>query len=124
MDTYTVSTIAMCTRLKRKVFLAKGIAERFTEIITVIILSHDSEITAIEFLPYGAIFELKHPEALDVNALVREIRLATSKPIRDTYMELWHMPSLWIREFYLHNGCKTADTNKEILEYYNKQKSR
>ena len=124
METYTYSTIAMCTRLKKKVFLAKGIAERFLEIITVRILIKNARTISAEFIPYGVILEIKHPESLDMKALVREIRLATSKPLRDTYMELWHMPSLWVRDYYLKNSCRTEDVNNEILAYYKKQKKR
>lgn len=124
METYTYSTIAMCTRLKKKVFLAKGIAEQFLEIITVRILKKGVKITSAEFLPYGVVLEIEHPESLDMKALIREIRLATSKPLRDTYMELWHMPSLWVRDYYFKNSCRTEDVNNEIQAYYNKQKSR
>ena len=124
MEAYAYSTIAMCTRLKKKVFLAKGIAEQFLEIITVRILKKGAKITSAEFLPYGVVLEIRHPESLDTKTLVREIRFATSKPLRDTYMELWHMPSLWIRDYYLKNSCRTEDVNNEIQAYYNKQKSR
>ena len=124
MEAYTYSTIAICTRLKKKVFLAKGIAEQFLEIITVRILKKGAKITSAEFFPYGVVLEIEHSESLDMKAFVREIRLATSKPLRDTYMELWHMPSLWIRDYYLKNSCRTEDVNNEIQAYYNKQKSR
>ena len=92
MSTYT---IALATRLKRKVFRAGNIP------------------VCVEC---GGIAEAEKIAEL--------IRKATSRPIRQKYPELWKMPSLWNQSPCIVEGKMDPENMEKIEEYYRNLKSR
>lgn len=121
MRTYT---IALATRLKRKVFLAGNIPSDVKDIVEDALQKRDAHVKEMKFLPYGCICCVDVPEAIYPDRIAYLIRTSTSKPIRDKYPELWSMPSLWNRKTFIREGMITEDAVREINEFYDSLKTR
>lgn len=116
MPTGKTKTFALVTRLRRKVFLAKGIADDCIEILTVRISDFGGEILGYRMYPYGILFSCRIPPAIDEKHLISAIKKATAQKLQETYPELWKMPSFWTKKYF--DGEGTLQENKENAETF------
>lgn len=121
---YSIVTIALATRLKRKVFLAKGIEQRAELLIKEASLNLPLDLIQLDFLPYGFILTASNPKGLATEDIAYYLRKATSSALRHEYPELQSMPSLWTRDFFTCSGGTTESVNEKIRLFYDGIKSR
>ena len=126
---YTKTTVSLinyhiifCPRYKRKIFLIKGVEERFKALINYKCKEMDIEILAIECdKDYVHMFLNCNPTQSPSN-IVKSLKGYTSKILRNEFKELSKMPSLWTRSFFV----STADNvcSETIKQYVENQKKR
>ena len=121
MKTYT---IALATRLKRKVFLAGNIPADVERLSREALNEEGIDIKETLFYDYGYVCCVNAPESIKPEAIAYTIRKSTSRPIREMYPELWAMPSLWNSKAYIEDGELTEAKKKNIEGYYQTLKSR
>ena len=92
MSTYT---IALATRLKRKVFRAGNIPVDVMEMIDDALRVNGTHLDGHRFYDYGVVLCVECGGIAEAEKIAELIRKATSRPIRQKYPELWKMPSLW-----------------------------
>lgn len=110
--------VAFSTYRKRKVFLAKGIADFFCELCEGILKPQGIQIVTVFFYEgHGVVIELCATAPLLPNKIVSMIKRGTTDRIRQQFMELHSMPSLWTRKTYSAQG-KLTDVTKEELEFF------
>lgn len=123
MDEHIV-TIALATRLKRRVFASDIIKEEAEKLICENIDTINSTLISISFEDYGLILTLNNKDNLPTSDIAYFLRTATSAPLRNKYSNLNKMPSLWTRNYFCENGYMTNDTMAAVQEYFQQIKSR
>lgn len=120
----SIITIALCTRLRRKVFQITGSQEKVSEVLYAKAPQYGIEIIKLYFLDYGLIVELNNPDSLSTSDVAFFLRTSTSGLLRSAYPALSKMPSLWIRNYFCKNGYLTYDVWQETASFYENQKRR
>lgn len=97
-------TIILCTRLKRKVFADKSVAERMSQLITD---AMPSGVYLHEFciFPSALAFTATVSDGIPLNAVSYAVRKATSARIRSEFSRYEKMPSLWQRNYAVTDKC-------------------
>lgn len=121
MNTYT---IALATRLKRKVFRAKNIPPEVLRIADAYLARNGIKLLQHRFYDYGFVLNVECVSAEQAIDIATGIRMETSRPIRELYPELWRMPSLWNNQPLVLEGSMTKENNNKIEKYYDGLKSR
>lgn len=121
MNTYT---IALATRLKRKVFRAKNIPPDVLRIADAYLARNGIKLLQHRFYDYGFVLNVECASAEQAINIATGIRMETSRPIRELYPELWKMPSLWNNQPLVLEGSMTKENNNKIEKYYDGLKSR
>ena len=122
----TVSLInyhfVFCPRYRRKIFLIKGLEERFKELTLAECKKQGIEVLALEcHIDHVHIFVSVLPTHSIPN-IMKQIKAASSHILRDEYPVLASMPSLWTRSYFVSTaGNVSSDT---IKWYVNTQKTR
>jgi|GEM_PF-4755876 len=117
-------TVALATRLKRKVFAAGAIAETFEKILTVKISAEGMSLISLKTLEYGAVIELSSPFPVQESSISRLIRISTSAPLRYEFPDLWSLPSLWTKRIYFASGFLNEEKKQEIDAFFDSIKTR
>ena len=121
MGTYT---IALATRLKRKVFRAGNIPGDVLEMIGTVLRQNDASLGGYRFYDYGVVLCVEYGGIAEAEKIAEVIRKTTSRPIRQKYPELWKMPSLWNQSPCIVEGDMDPDNMQKIEEYYRMLKTR
>ena len=116
-------TIAMATRLRRKVFSSDLKREYFVSILPIALLGENIEVTDTVFRDDGVILCVRGEE-MDPDYVASVIRHRTSGRMRDSFEELFKMPSLWTKRVYSHTGKISDVPDGEIEEYYKSIRTR
>ena len=121
MGTYT---IALATRLKRRVFRAGNIPVDVMEMIGDVLRSNGTPLDEHRFYDYGVVLCVECGGMTEAERVAELVRKATSRPIRQKYPELWKMPSLWNQTPCIVEGKMDQKNMEKIEEYYRNLKSR
>lgn len=121
METYT---IALATRLKRKVFRARNIPDDVIAIAREEVSRQNAALISYEVFDYGIVLYVVCRDRDAAIQIADSVRRATSGPIRHKYPELWKMPSLWNSRPLIEEGGAGPGNDKKVSEYYESLKSR
>ncbi len=122
----TVSLInyhfVFCPRYRRKIFLIPNVEESFKHMVKYICDELEIEIIAIECDKDHTHMFLNCLPTLSPSDIMQKIKGATSKALRDEFIELNKMPSLWTRSFFIST---TENVSSEAIKtYVENQKTR
>ena len=122
----TVSLInyhfVFCPRYRRKIFEISGIEERFKELVTEVCQKNNIEILAMEcHIDHVHMFLSVYPQQTIPN-IMKLIKGATSHKLREEFVELRNMPTLWTRSYFVSTA---GNVSSETIKWYvNTQKTR
>ena len=124
--TTTVSLIryhfVFCPRYRRKIFDIPRIEERFRELTEEVCVKHDFHIIAMECHHDHVHLFLSALPQYSPSDIMKHIKGASSHMLREEFLPLSKMPSLWTRSFFCSTaGDVSADT---IRRYVETQKTR
>lgn len=122
----TVSLInyhfVFCPRYRRKIFLIKGVEERFKELVVKVCEEMEIEVLAMECHKDHVHLFLNALPTLSASDIMHRIKGNTSRIIRQEFNQLKAIPSLWTRSFFVSTaGNASSDT---IQKYVEEQKTR
>ncbi|MCC0665859.1 IS200/IS605 family transposase [Clostridioides sp. ZZV15-6597] len=122
----TVSLInyhfVFCPRYRRKIFNIEGLEDRFKTLVKNKCKEMDIEIIAIECDKDHTHMFLNSLPTLSPSDIMQNIKGYTSKILREEFIELSKMPSLWTRSYFVsteENVC-----SETIKKYVENQKTR
>ena len=115
----TVSLInyhfVFCPRYRRKIFNIKGVEARFKELTTIECAKYGIEILAMEcHVDHVHMFVSVLPQ-LSIPEIMKYIKGATSHQLRDEFIELQNMPSLWTRSYFVSTA---GNVSSETIKWY------
>lgn len=115
----TVSIInyhfVFCSRYQRKIFLIKGVKERFKELIDEISKKLDIKILTIEYRESCVYLYINSSVDLSPSKLMYYIKNETSTKIRNEFIELSKIPSLWTRNYFVST---MDEISKDTIEKF------
>lgn len=110
-----------CSKYRRKIFLIPGVKERMIELTKFKCQEEDIEILAIECdIDHVYLFVNVYPYT-SIQKIMGSIRSYTSKIIREEFVELSRMSSLWTRSYLVSTEPVSSET---IRWYVEQQKTR
>lgn len=117
----TVSLInyhfVFCPRYRRKIFLIPNVEERFKYMVKFICEELEIEIIAIECDKDHTHMFLNCLPSLSPSDIMQKIKGVTSRVLRDEFLELKKMPSLWTRSYFVSTaGSVCSETVKKYVE--------
>ncbi|MCC0689121.1 MULTISPECIES: IS200/IS605 family transposase [unclassified Clostridioides] len=122
----TVSLInyhfVFCPRYRRKVFNIEGLEDRFKTLVKNKCKEMDIEIIAIECDKDHTHMFLNSLPTLSPSDIMKNIKGYTSKILREEFIELSKMPSLWTRSYFVSTAENVC--NETIKKYVENQKTR
>ena len=122
----TVSLInyhfVFCPRYRRKIFVIQDVEKRFKELVKEKCNNLDIEIIAIECDKDHAHIFLNSMPTLSPADIMQQIKGYTSKHLRDEFIELSKMPSLWTRSYFVSTAGNVC--SETIKNYVESQKKR
>lgn len=115
----TVSLInyhfVFCPRYRRKIFNIRGVEERFKELTTIECNKYGIEILAMEcHIDHVHMFVSVLPQ-LSIPEIMKYIKGATSHQLRNEFIELQNMPSLWTRSYFVSTA---GNVSSETIKWY------
>lgn len=122
----TVSLIhyhfVFCTRYRRKIFNIDGMEQRFKELAMQECSRQGIEILAMEcHVDHVHMFVSVLP-TMSIPGIMKHVKGATSKALRQEFKELSALPSLWTRSYFISTA---GNVSSETIERYVKtQKTR
>ncbi|AFS79700.1 putative transposase, IS200-like protein [Gottschalkia acidurici 9a] len=126
MTQTTVSLInyhfVFCPRYRRKIFDIQNVEIRFKEIFKDICDKLEVEIIAIECDRDHTHMFLNCLPSLSPADIMQKIKGVSSKLIREEFVELSKMPSLWTRSYFVSTAGSVSSEN--IKKYVEEQKTR
>lgn len=122
----TVSLInyhfVFCPRYRRKIFNIPGVEERFKELTIAGCNESGIEILALEcHIDHVHIFVSVLP-SMSIPQIMKKIKGATSLKLREEFLQLNAMPSLWTRSYFVSTECNVS--SETIKWYVDTQKTR
>ena len=122
----TVSLInyhfVFCPRYRRKIFLMKGVEERFKELVMEICAELNIEVLAMECDKDHAHLFLNTLPTLSPSDIMAKIKGVTSKKLREEFPTLNRMVSLWTRSYFVSTAGNVS--SETIKHYVEQQKTR
>ncbi|MDB2775451.1 IS200/IS605 family transposase [Clostridioides difficile] len=117
----TVSLInyhfVFCPRYRRKIFNIEGLEDRFKTLVKNKCKEMDIEIVAIECDKDHTHMFLNSLPTLSPSDIMQNIKGYTSKILREEFIELSKMPSLWTRSYFVSTaGNVCSETIKKYVE--------
>jgi len=117
----TVSLInyhfVFCPRYRRKIFLIPNVKERFKDMVKFICEELKIDIIAIECDKDHAHMFLNCLPMYGPSDIMQKIKGGTSKVLREEFLELSKMPSLWTRSYFVSTaGSVCSETIKKYVE--------
>lgn len=122
----TVSLInyhfVFCPRYRRKIFLINGVEERFKNLVEYVCEEMKIEIIAIECDKDHTHIFLNTLPTLSPSDIMQRIKGYTSKILREEFIKLSKMPSLWTRSYFVSTaGNVSSETIKMYVENQKKR---
>lgn len=122
----TVSLInyhfVFCPRYRRKIFNIPNVEKRFKELISEECPKYKIDILAMECHKDHAHLFLSCPPTMSPADVMKVLKGATSHKLRDEFLEISNMPSLWTKSFFVSTA---GNVSSETIEWYvNTQKTR
>ena len=126
---YTKTTVSLinyhfvfCPRYRRKIFNIPGVEDRFKELTTQECIEHNIEILAIEcHVDHVHMFVSVYPQK-SIPDIVKQIKGATSHKLREEFVQLREMPTLWTSSYFVSTA---GNVSSSTIEWYIKtQKTR
>ncbi|MCI6697006.1 MAG: IS200/IS605 family transposase [Solobacterium sp.] len=111
-----------CPRYRRKIFLIKGVEERFEELVKLKCEEMEIEIIAMECDKDYAHLFLNCLPTQSPSDIMQQIKGYTSKILREEFAKLSKMPSLWTRNFFVSTAGNIC--SETIKQYVKNQKKR
>lgn len=111
-----------CPRYRRKIFLIPNVEERFKTLVKSICEEMEIEIIAIECDRDHTHMFLNCLPTLSPSDIMKKIKGATSKVLREEFTELKKMPSLWTRSYFVSTAGNVC--SETIKKYVESQKTR
>ena len=111
-----------CPRYRRKIFLIPNVEERFKELVKTKCKELEIEIIAIECDKDHSHMFLNCLPTLSPSDIMQQIKGYTSKILREEFVELSKMPSLWTRSYFVSTAGNVC--NETIKKYVENQKKR
>lgn len=122
----TVSLInyhfVFCPRYRRKIFLIPEVEERFKELVELKCKELEIKIIAIECDTDHCHMFLNCPPTLGPSDIMKQIKGYTSRILRDEFIKLSKMPSLWTRSYFVSTAGNVC--SETIKRYVESQKKR
>lgn len=122
----TVSLInyhfVFCPRYRRKIFLIPKVEQRFKELVELKCKELEIEIIAIECYKDHTHMFLNCLPTQSPSDIMQNIKGYTSKILREEFVELSKMPSLWTRSYFVSTVCNVC--SETIKKYVENQKKR
>ena len=122
----TVSLInyhfVFCPRYRRKIFLIPNVEERFKELVEIKCKELDIQIISMECEKDHFHIFLNCLPTLSPSDIMQQIKSYTSKILREEFIELSKMPSLWTRNYFV--STDNIVDNKSINDYVESQRKR
>ena len=115
----TVSLInyhfVFCPRYRRKIFNIPGVEERFKELTIAECNESGIEILALEcHIDHVHIFVSVLP-SMSIPQIMQKIKVATSLKLREEFLQLNAMPSLWTRSYFVSTA---GNVSSETIKWY------
>lgn len=115
----TVSLInyhfVFCPRYRRKIFNIPGVVERFKELTIAECNESGIEILALEcHVDHVHIFVSVLP-TISIPQIMQKIKGATSLKLREEFLQLNAMPSLWTRSYFVSTA---GNISSETIKWY------
>jgi len=124
--TTTVSLInyhfVFCPRYRRKIFLISKVEERFKTLVNNICEELNINILAIECDKDHVHMFLNCLPTQNPSDIMQQIKGCTSKILREEFIELQKMPSLWTRSYFVSTAGNVC--SETIKKYVENQKTR
>ncbi len=111
-----------CPRYRRKIFLIPKVEERFKELVNLKCKELKIEIIAMECEKDHVHLFLNSIPTLSPSDMMRQIKGYTGKVLREEFMELSKMPSLWTRSYFVSTAGNVC--SETIKQYVENQKKR
>lgn len=109
-------------RYRRKIFLINGVEERFKNLVKYVCKEMKIEIIAIECDKDHTHIFLNTLPTLSPSDIMQKIKGYTSKVLREEFKELFNMPSLWTRSYFVSTaGNVSSETIKIYVENQKKR---
>lgn len=119
---YTNTTVSMvnyhlifCPRYRRKIFLIDGVEDRFKELVSQICAENDFDIIAMECGRDHCHLFVNVPPTISPHMVMKVVKGATSRTLRQEFHQLAAMPSLWTRSYF---ASTAGDVSSETIEHY------
>lgn len=119
---YTKNTVSLinyhfifCPRYRRKIFLIPNVEERFKELVQVKCKELEIEVISIECDKDHSHLFLNCLSTLSPSDVIRQIKAYTSSVLREEFLQLSKMPTVWTRNYFVSTTENVCD---EIIEYY------
>lgn len=114
--------LVFCPRYRRKIFNIDGVEQRFKELTALECEKNGIDILAMEcHVDHVHMFVSVYPQQ-SVPDVVKQIKGATSKKLREEFPQLANMPSLWTRSYFVSTAGSVS--SEAIKWYINTQKTR
>lgn len=111
-----------CPRYRRKIFLIPKVEQRFKELVKLKCKELEIEIIAIECDKDHSHMFLNCLPTLSPSDIMRQIKGYTSKILREEFLELSKIPSLWTRSYFVSTaGSVCSETIKKYVENQKKR---
>lgn len=130
METYRYTKIftsklkycfAFCPRYKRKIFLIPNVETRFTKLVIKECSRLDISIIDLTCKSDHVILIIEAPPLLSPAEIMKCVKGATSRVLREEFSELSAMPSLWTKNFFVSTDAEVPMS--DIEEFIKDQKS-
>lgn len=111
-----------CPRYRRKIFNIPKLEDRFKNIVQDICDELEIKIIAIECDKDHTHIFLNCLPTLSPSDIMQKIKGVTSKTIREEFIQLRKMPSLWTRSYFVSTAGNVS--SETIKKYVENQKTR
>ena len=111
-----------CPRYRRRIFLIPGVETRFKELVKMRCKELKIDIIAIECDKDHSHMFLSCLPTQSPSDVMQQIKGYTSKILREEFVQLSKMPSLWTRSYFVSTAGNVC--NETIKQYVENQKKR
>lgn len=111
-----------CPRYRRKIFLKLEVEQRFKELVHEVCAELKIVIVAMECDKDHTHMFLNALPTLSPADIMAKIKGVTSKKLREEFLHLLHLPSLWTRSYFVSTAGNVS--SETIKRYVEQQKTR
>ena len=111
-----------CPRYRRKIFLKTEVEQRFKELVHEVCEEMQIQIVALECDKDHTHMFLNVLPSLSPADMMAKIKGVTSKKLREEFLHLRHLPSLWTRSYFVSTAGNVS--SETIKRYVEQQKTR